>query len=234
VPVGSVNGTTGGAQGVGVAMGKFLGIVVALILTWFFITASMVYNYSFARLLFVSGLERRLPHQIGKVNKNQVPANAVILQTVLASIITIMIFFIIGRGHGDPNTPYFALLAGLTIIWCISTALLFLDVFFAKRADPVRFEQARRVPVGLLYACGGVGFVANIAAVLLIFTGTWYPVGFKKLATWNTWLLVITGVSVGAGVLIYAISERARRGKTDAQLLAEAGTPLAAVGGGGE
>jgi hypothetical protein len=34
-----------------------------------FQTAGVVYNYSFARLLFVSGLEKRLPHLIGQVNK---------------------------------------------------------------------------------------------------------------------------------------------------------------------
>src|SRR2546422_5940690 len=67
VPVGKVNGTTGGAQAVGAAMGKGLGIAVGVILAWVFLTACVVYNYAFARLLFVSGLEKRLPHQIGQV-----------------------------------------------------------------------------------------------------------------------------------------------------------------------
>ena len=39
-----------------------------------------------------------------------------------------------------------SLYAGVTIVWCISTALLFLDIFFAKRAEPERFERERRVP----------------------------------------------------------------------------------------
>jgi amino acid transporter len=222
VSVDEVNGTTGGAQGVGVAMGDFMGIVVALILLWFFVTSSMVYNYSFARLLFVSGLEKRLPPMIGRVNKNKVPANAVILQTVLSSIVAAVLFFIIGEaGGGDPNKPYFALLAGLTIIWCISTALLFLDIFFARRADPERFEQARRVNEGFLYACGAVGFVANLAAVFFIFTGTWYPPGFPTLGEWNTWLAVISIVSIIGGLTVWFISEGMRGGKTDAQLVDE-------------
>jgi amino acid transporter len=66
-------------------MDKGLGIVVALILAWVFLTAAVVYNYAFARLLFVSGLEKRLPHQFGMVNKNKVPANAVLLQTGIAA-----------------------------------------------------------------------------------------------------------------------------------------------------
>ena len=226
VPIAEGNGFTTGAQSVGVALGKPIGIIVAVILMWVFVTAAVVYNYAFARLLFVSGLEKRLPHQIGKVNKNRVPANAVILQTVIASIIAIVIFFIIGVGYEGSGgaafefKPFWGLYAGLTIIWCISTALLFLDIFFAKRADPARFEQERRVPAGFLYLCGAVGFVINIVAVFFIFAGSWWPPAFPSLSEWNTWMIVITVVSVLAGVLIYAISQRTRRGKTDVELLA--------------
>jgi amino acid transporter len=212
VPLAENNATTGGAQGVGLAMGEGLGIVVALILMWFFLTSSMVYNYSFARLLFVSGLERRLPHRIGQVNKNKVPGNAVILQTVIASLITIVVYFLIGEAAGsDPNKPYLGLLAGVTIVWCISTALLFLDIFFAKRADPVRFEEGRRVPEWFLYLCGGVGFVANTAAVLFIFVGQWNADLFPTLAEWNIWMITITIVSVVTGIAIYGVSEATRR-----------------------
>jgi amino acid transporter len=226
VPLADNNATTGGAQAVGIAMGEGLGIVVALILMWFFLTSSMVYNYSFARLLFVSGLERRLPHQIGQVNKNKVPANAVILQTVIASIITIVVFFIIGTvTELDPNKPYLGLLAGVTIVWCISTALLFLDIFFAKRANPQKFEEARRVPVGFLYLCGAIGFVANLAAVFFIFTGQWYPDLWPTLGEWNTWMAAITIVSVAVGISIYLISQVARRGKTEDDLVEEIAEP---------
>jgi amino acid transporter len=231
VPLADSNPTTGGAQGVANAIGEWLGVIVALILLWFFLTSSAVYNYSFARLLFVSGLEKRLPHQIGQVNKNKVPANAVILQTVLASLLTIVVF--IGKLAGDdPNKPYLALLAGVTIVWCISTALLFLDVFFAKRAAPQRFEEARRVPEGFLYLCGAVGTIANVAAVLFVFVGPWNGTLFPTLSEWNTWMVSITAASVIVGVAVYSISQRTRRGKTDAQLLAE-GAPAAAGGGGG-
>ena len=234
VPVGKVNGTTGGAQAVGAAMGKGLGIAVAAILAWVFLTACVVYNYAFARLLFVSGLERRLPHQVGRVNRNKVPANAVILQTVLATLIAILIFFVIGRGGGDANKPFFALYAGLTIVWCISTAILFLDVFFAKRANPVRFEEARRAPLWVLYVSGAVGSVVNLVAVFLIFTGTWYPPGYKTLAEWDWWMFGITAASAIVGVSIYLISEVTRRG-TDVEAIEEGrAVPAPAGGGAGE
>jgi amino acid transporter len=220
VPVDTLNSTTGGAQGVGIAMGKWLGVFVAAVLAWVFLTAAVVYNYAFARLLFVSGLERRLPHQVGKVNRNQVPANAVILQAVIATIAGALIFFVLGAGESDPYKYFYALYAGLTIVWCISTALLFLDIFFAERASPNRFEEARRVPRWVLNASGAVGTVANIVAVFFIFTGSWYPPGWPKLFEWNMWMLGITVVSVLAGILIYVISEQTRRGLSDEELLA--------------
>jgi amino acid transporter len=234
IKAGGANTTSGGAEAVGLAMGDFMGIVVALILAWFFVTATVVYNYAFARLLFVSGLEKRLPHQIGRVNKNKVPANGVILQTIVGSLITILIFFIFGTGGSDAFKAFYILYAGLTIVWCISTALLFLDVFFAKRANPQRFEQERRVSVGWLYVCGAVGTVVNILAVLFIFVGPWYPAGFPTLAEWNAWMIGVTAVSVIIGILIYAISQRTRRGKTDEQLLAEMAPAVGGGGGGGE
>jgi glutamate:GABA antiporter len=211
-------------------MGKWAGVLVAAILAWVFLMATVVYNYAFARLLFVSGLEKRLPHQFGKVNRNKVPANAVILQTVIAAIITILVFF--GAGGGDSNKPFYGLYAGLTIVWCISTALLFLDIFFAKRAAPAKFTEAQRISLGWLYLCGAVGTVVNILAVLFIFVGSWYPTGYPTLAEWNAWMVGITAISVITGIAIYAISQRTRRGKTDEQLLTEMASAVA--GGAGE
>jgi hypothetical protein len=152
----------------------------------------------------------------------------------IATIITVLVFFVIGSGDGDANRPFYALYAARTIVWCISTALLFLDIFFAKRASPEKFEEARRIPVGWLYVCGAVGTVVNILAVLFIVIGSWHPEsdsnpnGFT-LAAWNTWMVVIAGISVISGPAIYAISQRTRHGKTDEQLLSE----LAPAGGAG-
>jgi glutamate:GABA antiporter len=230
VPLADNNATTGGAQGAGIAFGEGVGIVVAFVLMWFFLTASAVYNYSFARLLFVSGLERRFPHQIGQVNKNKVPANAVLLQTTLASILTMVIFFIIGEiSTLNPNKPYLALLAAVTIVWCISTGLLFLDIFFAKAANPMKFEAARRVPEWFLYLCGIVGALANAAAVFFVFVGQWNTDLFPTLSEWNTWLLIMTGVAILVGISIYVISEMAKRGGA---VTAPAETPMARASGG--
>jgi amino acid transporter len=183
------------------------------------LTVAVVYNYSFGRLLFVSGMEKRLPHQFGKVNRNKVPANAITLQSVISTILTVLVFFVLGAGETDPYKYFYILYAGVTIVWCISTALLFLDIFFAKRAEPERFERERRVPVGWLYLCGVVGFIVNVLAVLFIFVGSWYPAGFPTLSEWNTWMVGFTAVSVISGIVIYVVSQRTRKGKTDEELI---------------
>ncbi|TML02737.1 MAG: amino acid permease, partial [Actinobacteria bacterium] len=41
-------------------------IIIGLVLIWFFVANTIVYNYSFSRLLFVSGLEQRMPAQLGR------------------------------------------------------------------------------------------------------------------------------------------------------------------------
>ncbi|MGQ0669438.1 MAG: APC family permease [Actinomycetota bacterium] len=222
---------TGGPLGVQIAIGDVLGNIVALILLWFFLSNTAIYNYSFARLLFVSGLEKRLPHQIAQVNRNKVPANAVWLQTALATLITVAMYFLFGQAAGgDLGKPYFALLAGVTVIWCASMVLLFVDVYFVKRWFPEKFEQVLAVPLWFLYLCGVVGFIANVLAAVWVFTATWYGPGFATTAAWNAWVVPIVVVSVAIGVAVYVISERTRRGRTDQELLA---MPEPAGGGGG-
>jgi glutamate:GABA antiporter len=226
IQAGGANGTTGGAETVGLSLGRWAGAAVSLVMAWVVLTVAVVYNFSFGRLLFVSGMEKRLPHQFGKVNRNKVPANAITLQSAISTILAVVIFFVLGSGETDPYRYFYALYAGVTIIWCISTALLFLDIFFAKRAEPERFERERRVPVGWLFICGVVGFVINILAVLFIFVGSWYPFSPEnptgwKLADWDVWMIGFTLVSVVSGIVIWLVSQSARRGKSDEQLIQE-------------
>src|SRR6184192_652427 len=68
-------------------------IIIGLVLIWFFVANTIVYNYSFSRLLFVSGLEERMPQALGRVTKRtKVPLNAILAQTVLSSIFVVAIF----------------------------------------------------------------------------------------------------------------------------------------------
>src|SRR5205807_10547237 len=90
-------------------------ILVALVLIWFFVANTIVYNYSFSRLLFVSGLEQRMPRQLGEVSaKNKVPIHAIVTQTVLSSVFVVGVF---GPWLSGDNTQkaYWLFQAGVTV-----------------------------------------------------------------------------------------------------------------------
>jgi amino acid transporter len=209
VPVDKNNATYGIVQTVQTAISHTLGSWVAFILVLIFISDTVVYNYSFARLMFVSGLERRFPHQFGQVNRNKVPANAVLAQTVIASVATAIIYFPIQSAASNYSTKvYLVLLAAVTVVWCTSMVLLFGDVFFVRRSFPERFKEAQRTPWGVLALCGVVGIAADVAAVFLLFWAPWAPI-FTK-GGWGLAVGAIAVVSIGVGLVIYLISERGR------------------------
>src|SRR5260370_9690542 len=113
-------------NGFGKGFGKSLGLVLAtvtnLFLIGFFVFVSAVYNYSYARLLFVSGLDRRLPIAISKINGNKVPSIALLAQSALAALLAAFIFILAPYiiPQKDPNvsvsdTMYKILMSASTI-----------------------------------------------------------------------------------------------------------------------
>src|SRR6202011_772739 len=129
------NSTTAILSAVQTSLGAGVAGIVTLVMTAFFLFNTTVYNYSFARLLFVSGLDRRLPAILGRVNKNKVPHVAVLTQAVITSIITAIAYFVIGGNTnlttGQPAI-YIALQGSVTIIWCLSMVFLFVDVLIIR------------------------------------------------------------------------------------------------------
>ena len=184
-------------------------VIIALIALWFFVSNTVVYNYSFSRLLFVSGLEQRMPRQLGTVNeKKKVPVYAILAQTVLASLITIVAF---GPWFGSDNTNkiFWMLQAAVTVIWCISMVLLFADIFLVKRAFPQKYEEVRVAPDWLLFGSGIVGIGASVVGMIVTFKTPW--VTQWTTHSWRVWLAIIVAVSALVAIAIYAISEFTHR-----------------------
>jgi glutamate:GABA antiporter len=184
-------------------------VVIGLVLIWFFVSNTIVYNYSFSRLLFVSGLERRMPRQLGTVHpRTKVPVYAILTQTVLSSLFVVAIF---NPGIGGDNTQkaYWLFQAGVTVIWCLSMILLFSDIFLVRRAFPVKFAEVRAAHPYLLYASGVIGVLASAFGAFITFRSPWTPL--FSTGSWRVWLAILCGVSALAAVVIYAISELAHR-----------------------
>ena len=98
------------AQAVGIGTGAARWASWSRSFAAFFLFITVVYNYSFARLVFVSGLDQRLPAAMGRVNKNKVPSNAVWVQTVIASLFTLVgvrraAVFGVGGGRRSTSRP---------------------------------------------------------------------------------------------------------------------------------
>ena len=85
--------------------------------------------------------------------------------------------------------------------------------------SPERFERERRIPVGWLYVCGVVGFDRQRPGGAVHLRRLLVPDGFPTLAEWNSWMFGITAVSVISGIVIYVVSQRTRKGKTDEEFI---------------
>ena len=213
VPLKDNNSTTGVLSAVqnGFWGAHWFAVVVGLVLMWFFVSNTVVYNYSFSRLLFVSGLERRMPAALGKVDeRTKVPVNAVLLQTALASVFTIVTFGPWAQSSNFPSQVYLIFQAAVTVIWCLSMVLLFADIFLVKRAFPQKFEEVKVANTNLLFLCGIVGLGASVVGAVVTFKDPWNAAIFS-VGTWRLWLAIVAGVSALAAILIYAVSEYTRR-----------------------
>jgi amino acid transporter len=213
VPLADNNSTTGILMAVqnGFWGSHTFAVIVGLIVMWFFVSNTVVYNYSFSRLLFVSGLERRMPSVFGKVNEEtKVPVNAVLLQTVLASIFAIVTFGPWAQNGNFPAQVYLVFQAAVTVIWCLSMILLFADVYLVKRAYPEKFAEMRVASTPVLLLSGLVGIAASVVGAIVTFKDPWNGDIFT-VGSWRLWLAIVAGVSALAAILIYAISEFTHR-----------------------
>ncbi len=192
------------ATAVGTALTGWLGKLVAILFAAFFLFITVVYNFSFARLVFVSGLDQKLPSAMAKVNKHKVPSNAVWVQTVIASLFALVAFVVMpsmGVGGGKPidiqTKAYDVLQAAVTVIWCISMVVLFVDVVIIIRRFLPRYEETKLARPAVFYTCAVIGGVSAFVAVIATLSGSWTP-----LITNDSGSLSIGGAQIAYGTLV--------------------------------
>ncbi len=210
--------------------GKFLGILVNFIFIGFFLFNTAVYNYSFGRLLFVSGLDQRLPAVISKVNRNRVPWVAMLVQTVIAAFFTALSFivipYVIKTGFTPQNLSadiYWILQAAVTVIWCVSMVILFVDVIIIRRKYHQTFSRIQLAPDWVFYLCAVVGALASAFGVYVIFTGPWTTTGDINTQQWDLLISGIAVVSLLIGVVLFFVGQNAvkRKQVSDEELIAQ-------------
>ena len=218
------------------AAGKVLGVIVNLVIIGFFIVNTAVYNYSFGRLLFVSGLDRRMPTVMSRVNANRVPWVAVLVQSIISGVFTIVAFIVMpytlktGFGAAGLSTVVYDILqAAVTVIWCVSMVILFVDVIIIRYKYQEVFARIRLAPVWVFYVCAIVGAIATGYGVYVTFTNPW--TGLLTEQQWWLWIGGIGVLSLLVGAILFFVGHATiRTDVTDEQVIAQ----VTGSAGGGE
>lgn len=217
----AVPGSQGGNLGalallVKASMGDFFEWVVGLILIGFFVFITVVYNYSFARLLFVSGLDRRLPPVVSKVNKARVPYVAIIIQSVLAGLFAVGTYLVYpyvasgGNAADLASRAYLVFQAAVTVIWLLSMAFLFVDVLVIINRYKVEFEQRKIAHPSVFLVASVVGMIACAWGAIVTFTNPWSTQLFGK-GDWFHIVLALTVISLAFAPILYIVGRAAAR-----------------------
>jgi glutamate:GABA antiporter len=205
-----------------IGLGSVAGKITALVLALFFMFITVVYNYSFARLIFVSGLDRRLPPAMSHVNKAKVPDVAVWVQTVIAALFTLLAFVVIpsitsGSSVNAETKIYDVLQAAVTVIWCISIVILFVDILIILRRYQAQFQARRIAHPAVFWACSIIGGLASLIGVIATLSGSWTPLisnsagtftifgATISYGTWFWWIGGITVASLAVATLLYLV-----------------------------
>lgn len=213
------------SRGFGGGAGTVLGVAVNVIFIGFFIFNTVVYNYSFGRLLFVSGLDRRLPAVMSRVNKNRVPWVAVLVQSIISMVFTVVVFILAPLTAANQvnlaTVVYDVLQAAVTVIWCVSMVVLFVDVIVIRYKFAETFARVRLAPTWVFYVCSVVGAVAMAWAVVATFTNSWAPQLISE-GPWVLWIGSIALLSLVVGAALFFLGRAVVRGDvSDEQIIAQ-------------
>src|SRR5437868_15230626 len=208
--------------------GTVLGWLVNFIFIGFFLFNTAVYNYSFGRLLFVSGLDRRMPAVMSKVNANRVPWVAVLVQSIISAVFAAIAFIIApyalktGFKPTDLSTIVYDILqAAVTVIWCVSMVILFIDVIIIRHKYQDVFLRTRLAPVWVFYLCSVVGLFAAGFGVYVTFTNPW--TGLLTKSQWDLWIGGIGVLSLLIGAVLFFVGHATIKGEvSDEEAIAQA------------
>ena len=188
----------------GPVLGTFLGVLNNLILIVYFVCATAAFNLIFARLLLVAGVDLRLPRVVQLLNRQRVPANAMLIQTVLNVVFVAILFFIVPAfapsNQGLSFVVFLVTINGASVIWNIAMIGLFL-------CGILLFVRYRRQLIGrwiapplVLYLAAGLGIFSSAVAIYsTFFAGSPVPQALGN-GDWDydVLLVVLGSLAVGA------------------------------------
>jgi amino acid transporter len=187
----------------GPALGTTLTVIYYLILAVYFVCATAAFNAMFSRLLLVSSMDRRLPGAMRRLNKNRVPFNAMLVQTVLNAIFIIILFFI-APSSSNPElslTVFLVVLNGASTVWNIAMIGLFLCGIFLFIRYSAQLARRWIVPPLVLHLAAAFGIVvACVSIYSTFFVGSPVPDVLNN-QDWVFWVLLIVLASLTIGAV---------------------------------
>ena len=217
-PADKVDATTGVAKALTV-VSPFIASVVAIAICFAITSQDVAYMNSYSRLLFISGIEHRLPEVVGQVTpRTRVPIPALLVQALGASIVILSF-----STQAKLAIAFNLYIAALVTVWCTSLFYLYFCVLRARRiyrdAYAQRGTDVWRIPGGSsgLWSVAIAGALFNAAAIYYVFA---LPLTSDISANaWRTWLFAISLVVAVTGVVIFKTGEqRAARFDLDSTL----------------
>jgi len=163
---------------------------------------------------------KRLPKAMSHVNKARVPDTAVWVQTIIAALFTLLAFVVIpsitsGSSIEAETKIYDVLQAAVTVIWCISIVILFVDILIILRRFQAQFQARRIAHPAVFWACSIIGGLASLVGVIATLSGSWTPLISNSAGsitvlgatitygTWFWWIGGITLASLAVAALLY-------------------------------
>lgn len=162
-----------------------------------FVVTPAIYSYAYARLLLVGGIDQRLPMRVARLNKNRVPANAIIFQTIVAVIFAALLFIVIPAFGGASNAValnqevYNVVISASTLVWAISTAFLFINLVKFYFSDKREFRKKLIFPLPVLWVSIIFGTTTCVISIVGALAFSLIP----RLISNNIWWLIVGGIT---------------------------------------
>lgn len=201
-PVADIDATTGVAKGVE-RVWPLGGAIVAFAICVAVSSQDVAYMNTYSRLLFISGIEKRLPAVFGQVtSRTRVPVPALLVQA-LGAIVVILIF------STQPNlaVAFNIYIGSLVTVWCTALFYLYFGIVRARRLFHAKYQndpaEIWMIPGGSVgvWVVAVWGAIFNAVAIYYVFANP-LTTAIEALQ-WRTWLISISMIVAISGVIIF-------------------------------
>src|SRR5947209_14792993 len=239
VPPSSAGAANSTLAAVETVFGAPASILVGIIFIAFFLMTAVVFNLTFARILFVAGLDHRLPTVLARVNRYAAPSRATGVQTLIVITIAVGIYFLgplLYPGVNFSTKVFYVIEAATTVIWCISMIILFLDlpILLHRFRELIAKGRGQLIaPRWVLYLCIVMGGIASLVGIWATLSSSWD----NTLIPHNQWVIIIATVvfvSLAIGLLgsayprlLSSLDEQTAAARENARLYQELRTAYA-------